>query len=207
MKTAAFPNLGSFEKHIQQQDFHIPIALTQKELGFMDLKSLWIGDTVRIISRKAIGSFEGIGPDGQARVRHLDALLNIPAEDLEPWDEPIPEFILPPEVEELKPGIKPLKNSFKIFDGIIDLHYEKLAPDRISNPHPHILEFQLMKCKEFIEEAIRRKVPYLRIIHGIGEGKLRAAVEHLLTFYPDIHSYYSTPDLGAVEVRMQFRYG
>lgn len=172
----------------------------------MDLKSLWIGDKLKIVSRDAVGSFEGISKEGMAIVKHNGCIEKIDAKDLELWNEPEPERFMPLEEQTLKPGIKVVNNTFKVFDGIIDLHYEKLAPERLNNPHPHILEFQLLKCKEFLEEAIRRKFPYLRIIHGKGEGKLKAAVEHLLMFYPDIHSFYTSPDLGAVEIRMQFRY-
>ncbi|MBK9108901.1 MAG: Smr/MutS family protein [Saprospiraceae bacterium] len=170
------------------------------------MKSLWIGDKVKIVSRDAVGSFEGISKEGMAIVKHSEVLEKVDSKDLKLWNEPEPELLLSVEEQTIKPGIKIVNNTYKVFDGIIDLHYEKLAPERLNNPHPHILEFQLSKCKEFIEEAIRRKIPYLRIIHGKGEGKLKAAVEHLLMFYPDINSFYSTPDLGAVEVRMQFRY-
>jgi Smr domain len=172
----------------------------------MDIKSLWIGDMVRIVSKNTVGSFEGSAQNGLAIIKNMNGLTEVPADDLELWTEPEPELIIQVDGSELKAGIKTLKNTFKVFDGIIDLHYEKLAPERLSNPHPHILEFQLLKCQEFIDEGVKRQIAYLRIIHGKGEGKLKAAVEHLLSFYPNVHSFYATPDLGAVEVRMQYHY-
>lgn len=172
----------------------------------MDLKSIWIGETLRVISRNAVVRFEGISKGGEALVKDHTGIWKALAEDLELWVEPEPEPIPDPDEPLIKPGFSKLKSAARIFDGVIDLHFEKLAPERISNPPPHILEFQLLKCKEFIEEGVQKKVSYLRIIHGKGEGKLKSAVEHLLTFYPQTHSFYSTPDLGALEVRLQHQF-
>jgi len=54
-----------------------------------------------------------------------------------------------------------------------------------------------------METAIRKKFPFIRIIHGRGQGKLKAAVELLLKNYPEVNLVSSTPDLGALEIWMK----
>ncbi len=173
----------------------------------MKLDDIWIGDVLKIKSQNVIGIFLGIHQNGQAKIKVNDEIFYISAGDLEPWieeDKPVDWKFLSLEEDQPSKGFKPIKKNPELFDGVIDLHFEKLAPERLLNPPPHILEFQLLKCREFIEKAIALKVTYIRIIHGRGEGKLKAGVEHLLLAYREVNSFYSTPDVGALEVRLQF---
>jgi len=177
------------------------------EIKFMNLNDIWIGDYLKVVSRNAVGRFEGIHPNGHAKIKINDETFMISAHDLEPWKEPEEEQkwdFSELEQDRKKSGFQPVKSLPKLFDGIIDLHFEKLAPELLQNPPPHILEFQLKKCKEFVELAIQKKASYLRIIHGRGEGKLKAGVEHLLTGFREVNSFYATPDAGALEVRLQY---
>ncbi len=176
-------------------------------MGIDDLKNLWVGDRVQIVSRKIYARFEGILPNGNAQLRYNDKVLIVEPEDLTLEDETIefPEisFDEPVTENDAKPKFQLLKNQ-SIFEHVIDLHYEKLAPERFTNPHEHIIAFQIEKCQEFLEQAIQRRFPFVRIIHGKGQGKLKAAVEQLLVQYKEVYMYSTTPDLGAVEVKLDY---
>lgn len=165
----------------------------------MSLSDYWIGDHVMVISKNLKGQFEGIDKAGRALVRVSGSLLLIAEDDLEAWAEAEEEVsvVLIEPIGEM--SFQPLK-ALNIIGHVIDLHYEKLAPEKQKNPHPHIIEFQLEKCREFIENAIRKRFTFIRIIHGRGQGKLKAAVESLLKNYPEINLVASTPDLGALEI-------
>jgi dsDNA-specific endonuclease/ATPase MutS2 len=168
----------------------------------MSLSEYWIGDHVIILSRNLRGTFEGIDQSGNAKVRTVEGLLLISEEDLQSYDEPVEEVSVKLTDDEDSIAIKPVKEH-EITGHVIDLHYEKLAPERQNNPHSHIIEFQLEKCKEFMQTAIRKKFPFIRIIHGRGQGKLKAAVELLLKDYPEVNLVSSTPDMGALEIWMK----
>lgn len=117
-------------------------------IGIMELSEYWIGDWVRIKSRDIRGSFEGIHPSQQAYVKVHDKLLIVPVEDLESTEEPSPDILLTLLEEDLPVQFAPIKQAI-VFDHVIDLHYEKLAPERVNNPHTHIIEFQLESVKSF----------------------------------------------------------
>lgn len=164
----------------------------------MGSQDYWIGDSVRIVSSDFRGSYEGQDRSGMARVKCREEIRLAPLSDLEPFEEPAEE--LSPSLIDA-PGVsfaevKPRSG----FEHVIDLHYEKLAPERLNNPHPHILEFQLEKCREYLDTAKSRQASFVRIIHGRGQGKLKAAVEALLLAYPGIRFVSATPDSGALEV-------
>ncbi len=165
----------------------------------MNLSELWVGDQLLIISLNRRGQFEGIDPHGYALVRISGELKKVLAEDLAISDEAEEESSINLIDDEDDRSFKPIKP--RVLTGhVIDLHYEKLAPERQKNPHPHILEFQLEKCKEFMNMAIDKKFSFIRIIHGRGQGKLKAAVEELLKNYQDVNLVTVTPDSGALEV-------
>lgn len=168
----------------------------------MSLSEYWIGDHVIILSRNLRGTFEGIDHSGNAKVKTVEGLLEVLEADLQPFEEPVEEVSVKLIDDEDTVAIKPVKAK-EITEHVIDLHYEKLAPERLHNPHPHIIEFQLEKCKAFMETAIRKKFPFIRIIHGRGQGKLKAAVELLLKNYPEVNLVSSTPDSGALEIWMK----
>lgn len=155
-----------------------------------------------IISIDLRGRFEGIDRAGKALVRTADKLLLVDGDDLQIYTEPEEEVNVKLVEDDNQPAFSPVK-THETIGHVIDLHYEKLAPERQNNPHPHIIEFQLEKCKEFIETSIRKKFPFIRIIHGRGQGKLKAAVEELLKNYPEVNLVSATPDLGALEIWMR----
>lgn len=166
----------------------------------MNLKDFWIGDSVRIISQDLIGKFAGEDNMGNAKVDYNGELIQVLIEDLELYTEPEPVI----EQVDIEPepvkGFQTLQKQ-KLISHVIDLHYNVLAPDRFRiNPHENILEFQVQKCKEFIEFNLQRRVNYIQIIHGKGQGILKAEVEKLLNGFDRVRFSNSTPDGGGLEV-------
>lgn len=91
------------------------------------------------------------------------------------------------------------------FSSDIDLHAEKL----LSNPNKHspkeIFEFQIQALKEFLEHAIELDMKEVFVIHGLGTGKLRIAVEQVLRRNEHIkefkNEYIAKYGFGATHVR------
>lgn len=168
----------------------------------MDTSEFWIGDPVLILSKNLRGLFDGMSVDNRALIKTSTGIVVADLNDLTIFEEEEEEVKLKLTEPEDEPGIRPIKEH-QVISHVIDLHYEILAPGRIKNPHLHIMDFQLEKCREFMEAAIRKKFPFIRIIHGRGEGKLKAAVEELLKTYPEVNLVNSTPDSGALEIWMK----
>lgn len=61
----------------------------------------------------------------------------------------------------------------------IDLHTEALGLNA-SIPQ-NLLHLQLLACKQFLNDCIKNRVMKCLIIHGVGDGTLRAAVRQLLS--------------------------
>lgn len=166
----------------------------------MSLNDYWIGDHVRVVSKDLIGRYAGEDASGKALVNYNNEIIIVNADDLELYVEPEPVIeLLDIDLEPVK-GIQPLQKQ-KLISHVIDLHYNVLAPERYQgNPHENILEFQIQKCKEFIEFSLQRRVGYIQIIHGKGQGILKAEVEKLLRSFDQVRFSHNTPDGGGLEV-------
>jgi len=166
----------------------------------MSLKEYWIGDLVRIISTDQIGSFAGEDASGKAIINYNDERILVLPTDLELYIEPEPVIELVNLEPEPSKGFQTFQKQKQI-SHVIDLHYNVLAPDRFRiNQHENILEFQIQKCKEFIEFSLQRRVNYIQIIHGKGQGILKAEVEKLLAGFDRVRFSHVTPDGGGLEV-------
>jgi DNA-nicking Smr family endonuclease len=92
------------------------------------------------------------------------------------------------------------------FKNEIDLHIQSLVDDPASIPKNQILSTQLAHFGRFMESAIRIGVERVFIIHGIGEGKLREAIQNRLKDMPEVNSfkneYHARYGYGATEVEL-----
>jgi DNA-nicking Smr family endonuclease len=99
---------------------------------------------------------------------------------------------LPHEVEELA-----------AFDTTIDLHIEKLVDDPAGLARNQILPTQLLYFESYLDKAVRLGVDRIFIIHGVGAGKLRAAVAKVLADHPYVkefkNEYHHRFKFGATE--------
>ncbi|MEL6833052.1 MAG: Smr/MutS family protein [Bacteroidota bacterium] len=90
------------------------------------------------------------------------------------------------------------------FKNEIDLHIQNLLDDPTSIDKKQILGVQLSHFEDFMQQAIRIGVDRVFIIHGVGEGKLRAEVQKRLRDIPEVKSfkneYHGRYGYGATEV-------
>ena len=68
-----------------------------------------------------------------------------------------------------------------------------------------IIAFQLDKCKAFIQHAIDARMNIITIIHGKGEGVLRAEVHHLARLFDEVKFVIPKENSGATEVWLEFQ--
>ena len=87
----------------------------------------------------------------------------------------------------------------------VDLHIHQLLPTtRGMNKHD-ILTYQLDTARAQLEFAIRKRIPRMVFIHGVGEGILKVELDYLLGRYDNISfldADYQKYGLGATEVRI-----
>lgn len=85
----------------------------------------------------------------------------------------------------------------------VDLHIEKLVPNKKGMSNYDILTLQTETAKRQIDFAIRNRMPKVVLIHGVGEGILKAELDFLLGRYDNISfqdANYRKYGLGATEV-------
>ena len=167
----------------------------------MNIKDLWIGESVRIKTSGKTGRFEGINHQGKARISVDQKILLVAAENLEvlPEKEYFPDindYLKEQVKQEKKESVKP---KIKL-NHTLDLHIEKLAPAMQHEGNGRILDFQLEKSEAFIRQAIDHKFPHITIIHGKGQGILKQAIEHQLTLFHQVKITFSKNGGGAIEV-------
>jgi len=101
------------------------------------------------------------------------------------------------------PTIKPKERSAPKFE--VDLHIHHLTKSTRSMSNYEMLNLQLDTARGQLEFAIRKRIPKIVFIHGVGEGVLRQELETLFGRYNNIKFYdadYKTYGLGATEVRV-----
>lgn len=85
----------------------------------------------------------------------------------------------------------------------VDLHIEKLVPNKRGMSNYDILTLQSDTAKRQLEFAIKNRMPKVVFIHGIGEGILKAELDFLFGRYEGISfkdADYQKYGLGATEV-------
>ena len=85
----------------------------------------------------------------------------------------------------------------------IDLHIEKLVPNKRGMSNYDILTLQADTAKRQLEFAIKNRMPKVVFIHGVGEGILKAELDFLLGRYEGItfkDADYQKYGAGATEV-------
>lgn len=85
----------------------------------------------------------------------------------------------------------------------VDLHIEKLVPHKKGMSNYDILTLQTETAKRQIDFAIKNRMPKVVLIHGVGEGILKAELDFLLGRYDNISfqdANYRKYGLGATEV-------
>ncbi|AWG26566.1 Smr/MutS family protein [Flavobacterium kingsejongi] len=85
----------------------------------------------------------------------------------------------------------------------VDLHIEKLVPNKRGMSNYDILTLQTETAQRQIEFAIKNRMPKIVFIHGVGEGILKAELDFLFGRYDNIifqDANYQKYGIGATEV-------
>ncbi|WP_439152153.1 Smr/MutS family protein [Winogradskyella sp.] len=101
------------------------------------------------------------------------------------------------------PKVKPKERNAPKFE--VDLHIHHLTDSTKYMTNFDILNIQLDTAKRQLEFAIKKRIPKVVFIHGVGEGVLRQELETLFGRYNNVQFYdadYKTYGLGATEVRI-----
>ncbi|GAB1309006.1 hypothetical protein KH5_16890 [Urechidicola sp. KH5] len=84
----------------------------------------------------------------------------------------------------------------------VDLHIEKLTKNTRGLDNYDMLSLQIDTAKRQLEFAIRKRIPRIVFIHGVGEGVLKSELHYLLNRYPVQiqQASYQKYGMGATEV-------
>lgn len=160
----------------------------------------WIGDTVKIQTTGEVGKFEGELPDGQARIKLKNRHITVSMHALTLLEDEEEDFV------DLFDGPDHSQDSAPLlFKPQIDLHIEVLDPDRAHDAPFQIRDFQIKKCEEFIQQAIKVRATQITIIHGKGTGALKSEILHVLNGVPEVFIIQETNHGGAQECIMNYR--
>ncbi len=165
----------------------------------MNLKDLWIGDLLKIISTNEIGSFEGNIGDRIALVKVKGKKKEALITDLERYEE------VEKKKEHKRVYKQPTTFIKKDVPDFIDLHLEKLTSSHLQIIPEIKLDFQVNACISYLQDAIRLKKTKLSIIHGKGTGTLKAEVHNLIQDFPEIYHSHEINDGGGLEVWLKYQ--
>jgi hypothetical protein len=91
---------------------------------------------------------------------------------------------------------------------VIDLHIEKLTDNWGHLSNYEMLSLQLRTFEKYYDLAIAHIQPFLTVIHGIGEGKLRNEIHDILRLKKEVKSfvnqYHPLYGYGATEIYFQY---
>lgn len=172
----------------------------------MDFKNLWVGDKVYVKSKAKIALWEDQIDQTSAKLK-IDG--NFVIVELSDIDEFKPGKREDKKLTELKRELnqnKPTKAT-KISEQsekTIDLHIEKLKPDLARALPQMILNHQLMRFKVFLDDAIDQRKMMINVIHGKGNGTLKAEVNSMLKNHINVKSTYDKNEGGTTEVWFQY---
>ena len=91
------------------------------------------------------------------------------------------------------------------FTLVVDLHIEKLVRNKGGMSNYDILSLQLDTAKHRLELAINKRMPKVVLVHGVGDGVLKADLYSMLRRYDHIQFYeanYREYGQGATEIRI-----
>jgi hypothetical protein len=176
-----------------------------------------IGDRVSVLDSTVEGKVVAIdGPwhvlvetdDGfEESYEKTQLLKSVSSMDVRELIDPdsMAQIILEKEKREHRRSSKPHIDRFGRVDMEIDLHIEALLDNFRNLSNAEILNVQLTALRNAMDKALAMDYHRLIVIHGVGEGILRSAVEEVLSEYQGVEFFdanYKEYGLGATEVRI-----
>lgn len=87
-----------------------------------------------------------------------------------------------------------------------DLHIEKLVPTTKGMQAFDMMELQVETAQRHINFAIEKRIPKIVLIHGVGDGRLRAEIEYILKRYENVwfrEASFQRYGQGAIEINFK----
>lgn len=107
---------------------------------------------------------------------------------------------------------EPIKRSFvkkkkeESKEVAFDLHIEKLTKTTKGMQAFDMLELQTETAQRHINFAIEKRIPKIVLIHGVGDGRLRAEIEYILKRYENVwfqEASFQRYGQGAIEINFK----
>ena len=117
----------------------------------------------------------------------------------------ISDVISEKESPKRKQPTKPRKKEREIPAMEVDLHIHQLTNSNRGMTNHDMLTLQLDTARRRLEFAIKKRIPRIVFIHGVGEGVLKLELEYLFGRYNNVAHYeanYQKYGLGATEVKI-----
>lgn len=164
-----------------------------------------ITGTVKRVSGTTITIEDANGFEFQFEENELVLISSNKTLDNAIYDADIETIIKEKEIPKRKTSqsVKPKERHTPKFE--VDLHIHQLTDSTKGMTNFDIINLQLDAARQQLEFAIRKGIPKMVFIHGVGEGVLRQELETLLGRYNNVQFYdaeYKTYGIGATEVRI-----
>ena len=120
-------------------------------------------------------------------------------------DTSISEVLSEKETPKRKQIAKPKKKEREIPAMEVDLHIHQLVGSTKGMSNHEMLTLQLDTARRRLEFAIKKRIPRIVFIHGVGEGVLKLELEYLFGRYNNVayqEANYQKYGSGATEVRI-----
>lgn len=178
------------------------------------MKTIKIGDTVETIDDDIRGIVTGISGDTITILTKDEFEFQFNSNELVKIEGKLilkasgdPDASVIKEKESHKPKRQPQVKAKKKFvpKFEVDLHIHQLTNSTKGMTKHDMLTLQLDTARRQLEFAIKKRMPYVVFIHGVGEGVLKLELHYLLGRYNNVAFYdadYKTYGLGATEVRI-----
>ena len=82
-------------------------------------------------------------------------------------------------------------NKIEMIEDVVDLHLEKTNMGKGNVAPQDALSHQLDEFEKALDKAIAAGKLELRVVHGLGKGKLKEEIYKLLAKHPQVKSYNS----------------
>ncbi|MFZ1704571.1 MAG: Smr/MutS family protein [Saprospiraceae bacterium] len=138
--------------------------------------SFWIGEKVLLKKSKRFGIIAGIREDGKVIITVANKTIYTNKSNIQVIDNE--EYIYPDWIYGTETSIEP-KPTLES-GNTIDLHIEKLEPSMLNQSASVILQFQIKKCKQFLDKNVKWKSNIVYIICGKGQGVLKSEIDQIV---------------------------
>lgn len=158
----------------------------------IDPNELWVGDTLQVISTGIVGKYDSH--------KGSFVIIDCKGNKISADKSDIRMYKQPKQVVEITFEEEIVPESSIKFNDTLDLHINKLAPHMEHQEQSRILDFQIEKARQFVQDAIDNKRYQILIIHGKGSGVLKAETLEMLKDFHTVRYTFDKNDGGATEI-------